>query len=212
MDICCRDNKTEHTLRLTQLNARSPPTVSVDATAELDYFAASRLRSPPASLRSPQQDPESKLGQSICTGVEEGWEEGKDEEEVDAGGADGQGKTLPAQTVMRGCGDVVEMLLERGIDIVAEEDDWPSLHLAAWYGHEAVIRLILDRGVGAAPTPAWRKRTAGRRCTWRLRADTRVSRGCCWTSGPTPRPRQRPARHRYTLQPQTGTLLSRSCF
>src|SRR5271154_3144226 len=42
---------------------------------------------------------------------------------------------------------VARLLLEKGADVAArEEDGWPALHGAADKGHEAVARLLLEKG------------------------------------------------------------------
>ncbi|RYP73942.1 hypothetical protein DL769_004113 [Monosporascus sp. CRB-8-3] len=43
--------------------------------------------------------------------------------------------------------DVARLLLDKGADITAKDNDgWTPLHYAARYGHEAVTRLLLDKG------------------------------------------------------------------
>lgn len=39
------------------------------------------------------------------------------------------------------------MLFEQGADVkTADEDGWTSLHQASWNGHEAVARLLIEKG------------------------------------------------------------------
>jgi ankyrin repeat protein len=48
---------------------------------------------------------------------------------------------------MRGYLVIVQMLLEKGIDInTRDSQGWTALHLAAERGQHEVVKLLLDRG------------------------------------------------------------------
>jgi ankyrin repeat protein len=58
------------------------------------------------------------------------------------------------EAASKGNEDVVQLLLERGADINAEDHrGWTALHAAAVNGHVDVVRLLLERG---ADVLAWR--------------------------------------------------------
>ncbi|EJT82608.1 hypothetical protein GGTG_02581 [Gaeumannomyces tritici R3-111a-1] len=126
----------EPIVRLTRLH--HPPAVTVDATSELEYLAAARLVSHNGSG-------EPSVGVLLGGGATAGVDA-----DPDATRADDRGRTLLYRAVAGGRDDIVRTLLSRDLDVVAEEDDWPSLHLASWYGQEAVVQLLLDQGVNPA--------------------------------------------------------------
>ncbi|KAL8424235.1 hypothetical protein RB596_004181 [Gaeumannomyces avenae] len=129
----------EPIVRLTRLH--HPPAVTVDATSELEYLAA-------AGLVSHDGRGEPSVGVLPGGGATAGVDADPD---VDtATRVDDRGRTLLYRAVAGGRDDIVRTLLRRDLDVVAEEDDWPSLHLASWYGQEAVVQLLLDQGVNPA--------------------------------------------------------------
>lgn len=57
------------------------------------------------------------------------------------------GRTTLHLAAMKGYLPIVQMLLERGIDINARDNNgWTALHLAAERGQQQVVKLLLDRG------------------------------------------------------------------
>ncbi|KAL8295974.1 hypothetical protein RB600_001458 [Gaeumannomyces tritici] len=102
------------TLRLSRL--RHQPTVTVNATSELESLAACRLPPPRPNEPDERSTPEN------C-GVQ------------------------LSRAIVNGQDGIIRTLLESSLDVIAREDDWPSLHLASWYGHEAIVRLLLEAGV-----------------------------------------------------------------
>lgn len=127
-------------VRLTRL--LHPPAVTVDATSELEYLAA-------AGLGNHERPGEPSVGMLLDGGANANPNADADADaDTDATTrANDRGKTLLYRAVAGGRDDIVRTLLERGLDVEAEEEDWPSLHLASWHGREAVVRLLLDQGV-----------------------------------------------------------------
>jgi ankyrin repeat protein len=76
---------------------------------------------------------------------------------------DGDGRAALVHAILAGYGDVVTLLVERGVDVrCADGQGWTPLHFAARDGRADVVQLLIDAGAAVDPldshgdTPLWR--------------------------------------------------------
>jgi hypothetical protein len=68
-------------------------------------------------------------------------------EEINVDAKDSSSRTPLSWAAQRGYGAVVQLLLEKGADIMAKEcNGWTTLHRAAANGHKEIVQLLLEKG------------------------------------------------------------------